>query len=262
MLRVRSVLFLAVFYINTALFLILGSPLLLGPRRWAMAGLKAHGLASVWWLKIICGTRMTVRGLEKLPPGPVIVAAKHQAAWDTFALIPLMRDPAMVMKNELMSIPLYGWFSRKFGMISVKRETGPSALRAMLQEAKDRAAQGREVVIFPEGTRRAPGAPPQYFSGVAMLYDSLSIPCCPVALNSGLYWPRHSILRYPGEIIVEFLDPLPAKLSRREFLSRLEKDIEAATLRLQHEALSAPNPPPAPGPDNRPIPFQARSGNL
>ncbi len=261
MLRARSVLFLLVFYINTAVFLIVGSPLLFGPRKWAMAGLKAHGLASVWWLKMICGTRMTVRGLEKLPPGPVIVAAKHQAAWDTFALVPLMRDPAMVMKNELMSIPLYGWFSRKFGMIPVRRETGPAALRTMLQDARDRAADGREIVIFPEGTRRAPGAPPQYFSGVGMLYDALAVPCFPVALNSGLYWPRHSILRYPGEIIVEFLDPLPAKLPRREFLARLETDIETATLRLQREALSSANPPPAPAIQPESASLEAQSGN-
>lgn len=261
MLRLRSGIFLAVFYINTAVFLILGSPLLIGPRRWAMAGLKAHGRASLWWLKVICGTRLVVRGLEKLPPGPVIVAAKHQAAWDTFAIVTLMRDPAMVMKNELMSIPLYGWFSRKFGMIPVKRETGPSALRAMLQEAKDRAAQDREIVIFPEGTRRAPGASPQYFTGVALLYEALGVACCPVALNSGLYWPRRSILRYPGEIVVEFLDPIPAKLPRREFLSRLQGNIEEAVARLQHEALSAATPPPEPDIEIKPIPLQRSSGN-
>lgn len=210
---------------------------------------------------MICGTRMVVRGLEKLPPGPVIVAAKHQAAWDTFALVTLMRDPAMVMKNELMSIPLYGWFSRKFGMIPIKRETGPSALRAMLQDAKDRAAQGREIVIFPEGTRRTPGASPQYFTGVALLYEALGVACCPVALNSGLYWPRRSILRYPGEIVVEFLDPIPANLPRREFLSRLQDNIEGATARLQREALSATNPPPEPELEIKPISLKATSSD-
>jgi 1-acyl-sn-glycerol-3-phosphate acyltransferase len=236
MLWLRSGIFLFVFYVNTAVFLILGSPLLLGPRRWAMAGLKAHGLASVWWLRVICGTRMVVRGLEKLPPGPVLVAAKHQAAWDTFALIPLMRDPAMIMKQELMSIPLYGWFSRKFKMIPVARETGPSALRAMVKAAKERTAAGREIVIFPEGTRRAPGAAPQYFPGVVMLYEALQIPCAPVALNSGVFWPRHSILRYPGEIVVEFLDPIPASLPRKEFLPYLQASIETASDRLLKEA--------------------------
>jgi 1-acyl-sn-glycerol-3-phosphate acyltransferase len=110
----RSLIFVVVFYVNTALFLIIGSPLLLGPRSWAMAALKAHAVASIWWLRIICGTKLEVRGRENLPPGPALIASKHQSAWDTFGLIPLTRDPAMIMKKELLSVPLYGWFSRKF----------------------------------------------------------------------------------------------------------------------------------------------------
>src|SRR5271167_3610185 len=147
-LYLRSALFYPVLYINWALFLVLGSWLLLGPRRWAMAGLAAHGRATVWLLGIICGTKMEVRGHEKLLPGPVIVAAKHQAAWDTFGLISLMRDPALVMKAELLSIPLYGWFCRKFELIPIQRELGPAALRKMVREARIRAAQGREILIF------------------------------------------------------------------------------------------------------------------
>ncbi len=246
MLRLRSLLFYAAFYLNTALFLIVGSPLLLGPRSAAMAGLRAHARASLFLLRLICGTRMSVRGAEKLPPGPVIVAAKHQAAWDTFALVPLFRDPALVMKNELMSIPLYGWFSRKFGMIPVQRETRASALRAMLKAAKDRAADGREIIIFPEGTRRPPGAPPRYLPGVVMLYEALNIPCVPLALNSGLFWPRHSILRYPGTIAVEILDPIPPGLDRRSFARLMEERIETATAALIEEALARPDAPPRP----------------
>src|SRR5690606_38043070 len=117
----RSIVFAIVFYLNTAAFLLIGSPLLFGPRDWAMAALKLHARVSLWWLKVIVGTDMEVRGLERLPPEPILVAAKHQSAWDTFALIPLFRDPALVMKAELMHIPFYGWFSRKFGMIPVRR---------------------------------------------------------------------------------------------------------------------------------------------
>lgn len=236
---IRSLLFVAVFYINTALFLLIGSPLLLGPRRWAMAGLKAHALSSIWWMRIIVGTRLEVRGRENLPEGAALIASKHQSAWDTFGLIPLTRDPAMVMKKELLSLPLYGWFSRKFEMIPIQRELGPAALRRMAFEAATRAAQGRDIVIFPEGTRRAPGAPPAYKPGLALLYNTLNIPCVPVALNSGLFWPRRSLLRRPGTIIVEFLPAIPPGLPRKEFMERLQTQIEDATNRLLTESVTA-----------------------
>lgn len=232
----RSALFYPVLYINWALFLVLGSWLLLGPRRWAMAGLAAHGRVTVWLLRVICGTKMEVRGREKLLPGPVIVAAKHQAAWDTFALISLMRDPALVMKAELLSIPLYGTFCRKFELIPIQRELGPAALRQMAREARTRAAEGREILIFPEGTRKSPGSPPDYKPGIAFLYQDLKVPVCPLALNSGAFWPRHSFLRYPGTIVVEFLDPIPPALPRQEFMQRLEAAIETASGKLLSEA--------------------------
>ena len=141
-----------------------------------------------------------MRGKEKLPEGACLVASKHQSAWETFALIPLFRDPALLMKRELFWIPFHGWFSKKFEMIPVDRDKGPAALRRMLREAKTRVEDGREIIIFPEGTRRAPGAPPDYKTGVVLLYEALGIPCVPVALNSGLFWPRRSLIRRPGTI--------------------------------------------------------------
>jgi 1-acyl-sn-glycerol-3-phosphate acyltransferase len=179
---------------------------------------------------------MEVRGKEKLLPGPVIAASKHQAAWDTFALIPLLRDPALVMKAELLSIPLYGRFCRKFELIPIQRELGPSALREMVREAKGRAAQGREILIFPEGTRKSPGSAPDYKPGIVLLYQSLGLPVCPMALNSGMFWPRHSFLRYPGTIVVEFLDPIPPGLAKHDFMARLQSSIEEASARLKAEA--------------------------
>jgi 1-acyl-sn-glycerol-3-phosphate acyltransferase len=235
-LYLRSLLFYPILYINWALFLVLGSWLLLGPRRWAMAGLALHGDVTVWLLRVICGTRMEVRGRGKLLAGPVIVAAKHQAAWDTFALISLMRDPALVMKAELLSVPLYGRFCRKFELIPVQRELGPAALRQMVREARIRAAQGREIVIFPEGTRKIPGDAPDYKPGIVFLYHDLKLPVCPLALNSGMFWPRRSFLRYPGTIIVEFLDPIPPGLPRQEFMDRLQSTIETASGKLCEEA--------------------------
>jgi 1-acyl-sn-glycerol-3-phosphate acyltransferase len=129
-------------------------------------------------------------------------------------------------------------------MIFVRREAGPAALRRMARDAKDRAARAREIVVFPEGTRRPPGAPPDYKPGILFLYDALKIPCVPVALNSGLYWPRRSIRRYPGTIIVEILDPIPPGLQRKEFSRRLQDAIETATARLIEEAAKGANPPP------------------
>ncbi len=241
----RSIVFVVVFYVNTALFLLFGSPLLLGPRSWAMWALKLHGRVSLWLLKVFVGTRMEVRGLERLPPGPILVAAKHQSAWDTFALIPLFRDPALVMKAELMLIPFYGWFSYKFGMIPVRREAGAAALREMLREARARADAGREILVFPEGTRRPPGAPPDYKPGLTLLYEALGIPCVPLALNSGLFWPRRSLERYPGTIVVEFLEPIAPGLKRSDFRKLVVDRIETACARLVAEAALSPEPPPA-----------------
>ena len=243
---IRAVLYTLVFYVVSALFLVLGSWLLLGPRPWAMAGLSAHGSTCVWLLEKIVGTRLEVRGAENLPPGAVLVAAKHQSAWDTFALVPLLYDPAIVMKRELMLIPFYGWFSAKFGMIFVRREAGPSALRRMAGDAMKRAQAGRQILIFPEGTRRVPGADPAYKPGAQFLYMRLGLPCVPLALNSGLYWPRRSLKRHPGTIIVEFLKPIPPGLPRKEFSMRLETAIETASDALIVEAANAVNPPPIP----------------
>ena len=232
----RSLLFNVLFYVTTTLFVVLGSPLLFAPRRWAMAALAVHSRFELWLLETIVGTRLEVRGKDKLPTGACLVASKHQSAWETFALIPLFRDPALLMKRELFWIPFHGWFSKKFEMIPVDRDKGPSALRRMLREAKGRAAAGREIIIFPEGTRRAPGAPPDYKTGVVLLYAALGIPCVPVALNSGLFWPRRSVIRRPGTIIVEFLDPIPPGLPRTEFLARLTSANETASDRLIAEA--------------------------
>lgn len=235
MLLLRSYLFALAFYVTTALFLVLGSWLLLGPRRWAMAGLKLHAIVSVWLLRVIAGTRLEVRGREKLPKGAYLVVSKHQSAWDTFGLVPLFRDPAIVLKDELKWIPFYGWFCVKFEHILVKRDKAAKALKQMIADAQSRAAQGREIVIFPEGTRQAPGAPPDYKPGYVALYEALELPCVPLALNSGLFWPRRQLVRHPGTIVVEFLDPIPAGLPRKEFRAMLEARLEAASQRLVEE---------------------------
>lgn len=235
----RSLIFALIFYLNTTIFVVLGLPLLLGPRRWAMAGLRLHARASLWLLRVIVGIGIEVRGLEKLPPPPFLIAAKHQSAWDTFALLPLFTDPALVMKAELGLIPVYGWFAHKFEHIMVKRSRAAVALKAMIIDAKARVAENREVLIFPEGTRTAPGAAADYKPGFVALYEGLNIPCVPLALNSGLYWPRRQFMRYPGTVVVEILDALPPGMPRRLFRAEVEARIEAASQRLIAEATYA-----------------------
>lgn len=235
MLLFRSLLFALAFYVTTALFLVLGSWLLLAPRSWAMAGLRTHAIVSVWLLRVIAGTKLEVRGHDGLPAGACLVVSKHQSAWDTFGLVPLFRDPAIVLKDELKWIPFYGWFCVKFAHILVKRDKAAKALKAMIADAQLRVAQGREIVIFPEGTRQAPGAPPDYKPGYVALYEGLGVPCVPLALNSGVFWPRRRLIRHPGIIVVEFLEPIPPGLPRKEFRAVLEARLEAAAQRLVAE---------------------------
>ncbi len=236
MLAVRSITFAVVFYAGTLLLLIAATPLLFGPRRWAMAALKGHARLSLWALAKITGTKLEVRGREHLPVPPYLVAAKHQSTWDTFGLIPLFHDPALVMKAELAWIPFYGWFSVKFGHILVRRVRAAAALKALIGQAKERTAHGREVLIFPEGTRRTPGAPPDYKPGIIALYEGLDLPCVPIALNSGTFWPRRQLWRYPGTIVVEILPPILPGMRRQTFKAHLQQSIEDATARLNREA--------------------------
>ena len=232
MIWLRSLIYNIVFYVNLVLFLVLGSPFYLTPRKWSVRALQAWASTSVWWLRIICGTRMEVRGAENIPQGAVLVAAKHQSTWETFALLPLFDDPAMVLKRELVFIPLFGWFIPKFRMIPIERSSGAATLKKMVARAKEAAAMGRQIVIFPEGTRRPPEASPDYKPGAAALYLQLGLACLPIALNSGVFWPRRKFMRYPGTIVLE------AGLKRREFSQRLEAAIEPATARLVREGRS------------------------
>lgn len=236
MLYLRSAAYAVAFYGVTALMLVLGSWLFLAPRSWAMAGLALHGRICVWLLRVICGTRLEVRGRENLPDRPALVVAKHQSAWDTFALIPLLRDPAVILKDELKWIPVYGWFIVKFEHIRVRRERAAIALKLMTAEAKAKVAEGRQILIFPEGTRTAPGAAPDYKPGYVALYEALDVPCVPLALNSGLFWPRRSWLRYPGTIVVSFLPPIAPGMRRSELRALVEGQIEAEAERLIREA--------------------------
>jgi 1-acyl-sn-glycerol-3-phosphate acyltransferase len=235
----RSLIFNIAFYVNLILFLVLGSFYFVLPRRHAMGGLKAWASVSTWLLRVICGTRLEVRGSEHIPKGAALVAGKHQSFFETFAILPLLDDPCVVMKRELTLIPIFGWFALKFRMIGVERSAGSAALRKLMTRAQEEAKAGRQIFIMPEGTRAAPDAPPDYKPGAAALYGSLGLPCVPFGLNSGLFWPRRKFIRLPGSIVIEFLPVIPAGLSRKTFQERLQHDIESATNALVAEARSA-----------------------
>jgi len=233
---VRSILYNILFYLNLVVLLFVALLTIALPRKAVLKMAETWGRVSVFLLRVVCGTRMEVRGLEHLNgerlKGPLIIAAKHQSTWETFALLKLFDDFTFIVKRELMWIPIFGWCMWKGRMIPVDRGAGSQALNDMTARAREEIRGGRQLIIFPEGTRRAPGAAPRYKFGVAHLYIEIGAPCIPVALNSGLFWPRRALMRLPGTIVVEFLPPIPPGMDKDAFFKRLQSDIETATARL------------------------------
>jgi 1-acyl-sn-glycerol-3-phosphate acyltransferase len=234
---VRSILFNVLFYLNTALCLVVALPTFFMPYRAILWMATTWGRINLVLLRV-AGIDYEIRGREKIPPGALIVAAKHQSAWETFALLWMFDNPTFIIKRELQWIPIFGWLTIKGRMVPVDRSAGSQALNAMTARAKVELAEGRQLVIFPEGTRRAAGAEPRYKYGVAHLYAATGVPCLPIALNSGLFWPRRSILRFPGKVLVEILDPIAPGMDKDEFYKRVQNEIETATARLIAESKS------------------------
>jgi 1-acyl-sn-glycerol-3-phosphate acyltransferase len=242
LLVLRGLLFNALFYLWTALFCLLVLPVFpfLSP-----AGMRR---AARFWervtfalLRFTVGLSHEVRGREHLPPSPVIIASKHQSAWETLAFHVLVPEVAVGLKEELTRIPVFGWYLMRAGNIRIDRGAAARAIRSLVEGAKRAVASGLSVLIFPEGTRRAPGDPPDYKPGVVALYHALRLPVVPVALNSGLFWRRRGLVKRPGRIVVEFPEPIPPGLERKAFMRTLEQRIETATARLIEEA-RAPRP--------------------
>jgi 1-acyl-sn-glycerol-3-phosphate acyltransferase len=232
----RSLLFNILFYLNVIVLMIVALPTLILPYRFLRPFIRSYSRTSLWLLRVICGTKVEWRGAEKIPKGACIVACKHQSLWETFSLYAVLEDPAYVLKRDLMWLPLFGWYMAKAGLIPIDRGAGLSALSRMTARARTTLTRSRQVVIFPEGTRRSPDAPPVYRPGVAHLYSKAGVTCVPLALNSGLFWPRRSFLRFPGTILVEVLDPIAPGLDSRTFLARLQNALEDATARLVQES--------------------------
>lgn len=229
----RSLVYNIVFYINLVIWILIGIPTFVMPRSGIITIAKYWGRTSIWLMRIVCNTRVEYRGVEKIPKGgPLLVAPKHQSAWETFALLQFFDEPLYILKRELLWLPFFGWYLAKAQMIGVDRSAGGRALIAMARRAREEVLRGRQLIIFPEGTRRPVGAPPDYKHGVSQIYVECGVTCIPVALNAGLFWPRRTFMRYPGTIVVEFLDPIPPGLSRDEFTARVRGVIEEASDRL------------------------------
>ena len=236
MIWARGLAFNIAFFAWTVIAGTIGLPFLLAPRVVTMQFGRFWARVVLVLLRVLVGLDHEIRGLDRVPRGACIVAMKHQSAWDTIIPLVLFRDHAAVAKRELLLLPFYGWYAARAGSISVDRKAGSSALRRLVAAARPVAAEGRPIVIFPEGTRVSPGAHLPYLPGVAALYQALALPLVPAAVNSGYFWGRRSFLKYPGRIVLEFLEPIPPGWPRRRVMAELERRIETATAALLREA--------------------------
>ena len=236
MILVRSALFNTLFVLWSVALMVLWLPALPGPRIWTPRGQTFWAKGVMAMLKTIAGIEIEIRGRERLPEGAFVVASKHQSAWDTIIWHIIVDDPAIVMKKELLLIPMYGWYSKKAQMIPVDRKAGAKALRTMMRAAEAATAMGRPLIIFPEGTRSAPGERKPYQPGTMAFYRHLKLPVVPVALNSGLFWSKRTPIKRPGKIILEFLEPIEPGMAKQQFNEELENRIETATANLVAES--------------------------
>jgi len=235
----RSLLFTLAFYLWSLVAAIIFLPVLVGPRRYAQGSLKVWGTVVTWLLRVICDVRVEVRGREHIPIGAALVASKHQCMFDIFGTFSLLPDASYVLRQELMRIPIFSWWAWKCRMIVIDREGGAKTLRKLLADSRQRLkeAPDRQIFIFPEGHRGQPGVAGDYQPGVAFLDRELDLPCVPIALNSGVHWPAHGIIRRPGTIVFEFLEPIPPGLKRAAFMTELETRLETASKALLAEGL-------------------------
>jgi 1-acyl-sn-glycerol-3-phosphate acyltransferase len=239
MILLRSLVFHAAFYLATATLAIVGLPFLAMSRHRVQDFAKFWTGSAVWLLEKICGIKIVWHGLENLPRGACIIASKHQSALETLALTTKGSDFGFILKRELMAIPVFGWYLKGAGQLGIDRSKRVHALTDLARQAREAVAQGRQIIIFPEGTRKTVGSPPQYKPGVAHIYVETGTVCVPVALNSGLFWQRRGLSIHPGRVTIAFLEPIAPGLDRLGFMQLLESRIETATAELIAGALAA-----------------------
>lgn len=235
--RIRSLIFMLWLYGSMAFFGILCSPLLLLPIPAAMAVIRWWAGTVLFGARWIVGVKVEFRGLEHRPDGPALIAGKHLSMLDTIAPFVVLKQPAYVLKQSLIYLPFLGWFALKTKMVAIRREDAAKALKAMVTACRARLDEGRQILIFPEGTRSDVGDDPSYKPGVAALYRDLDVPCHLLATNSGQFWPGHGIDRKPGTVVFEFLPPLPAGLKRADLMAQMKERLETASNALvaEHE---------------------------
>ena len=238
MTALRSFVFNVAFYVNIIVLMIIGLPLILFGRHGVFFMARLWSASSLWLLKTLCGLKVEFRGVENLPQGGYILAAKHQSFLETFALLRHAHDFAIIFKRQLVWIPLFGLYLVGGRQIAIDRSHGRAALTQIVAKARAVLSDGRQIMIYPEGTRRPPGAAPRYKYGVAVIYAENGAPCVPVAVNTGLYWGRRNSTRRPGVAVIEYLPAIPPGLDRDVFAARLENTMEQACARLNAEAVA------------------------
>ncbi|MBK5927567.1 lysophospholipid acyltransferase family protein [Rhodobaculum claviforme] len=226
----RSVVFIGLMYLSMAALAVVFAPLAVADRKFAHAGIRAWTRLVRWLAHRVVGLASEVRG--PVPTGEVLVAAKHQSFFDIIILLSVLPNPRFVMKKELERAPILGWYARRIGCVSVDRGQKGRAIRAMVEAVHRERGDPGQLVIYPQGTRVAPGTLAPYKVGTGVLYQELGAPCVPVACNVGVFWARHSLYRRPGRAVVEFLPEIPPGMELRAFMTQLEAEVETASNRL------------------------------
>lgn len=250
MLLLRSIIFNTAFYTNLIVRMIVLSPIyFLIPRKAAFAIPKAWAASNNWLMARIVGATFEIEGIENIPEGGCIFAPKHQSAWDTFALLPYQRDPVYILKRELMWIPLFGWYVAKQRMIPVNRGARGKVMVEVMERTKEEMNAGRQLIIYPEGTRRAPGAEPAYRYGIARIYRDIQVPVVPIVAHWGLFWGRRKLIKHPGHFKVRILPAIQPGLDPDAFYAQLIDTLERESDKLLIETIAAnphlPLPPTA-----------------
>ena len=230
----RSLIFIFQMYAVMAFMSLAYIPLTVLDRNWAYSGIRAYCSWVRLSARLLIGLRSEIRG--NVPDGRVLVCAKHQSFFDILIICSVARRPRFVMKKQLLHAPIVGFFAKRIGCIAIDRQKGRLAVSQMLAGTADSEFDDGQLIIYPQGTRVAPGKRLPYKIGASILYDTMKVDCIPAATNVGVFWPRASLMRHPGTAVVEFLQPVPAGLSQDDFTKNIEETIERHSNRLMREA--------------------------